>query len=108
MQKGANMVSKTVKHHAILVSLEGYLYLQDRCKLERCGKHDSEAYVERLKHSFEQFSHNGYKRLMDGDLGGCENGRWTNWTAEQMSKMLTEQGLDWKPTEDVECVEVGI
>lgn len=96
------------KKHAIEVSWEGYLYLQARLSKERSGRELTEAFIARLKASFEKFGHDGYKRLMDGDLGGCENGRWTNWTAAQMGEMLTEQGLDWKPCDDVDCVDVYI
>ena len=101
------MVKNEVKKaHAIEVGLDGYLYLQNRCFTERCGQPHNESQLARLTANFERHSNGGYMMLMDGDLGGCENGRWTSWTAAQMADMLTEQGLDWQPHDDVEFVGV--
>ena len=91
---------------AIWVSLEGFLYLQDRCKFEKRGKHLTEEYIEHLKNSFERLSSKGYMQIIDGYLDGYENGKRIRWTADQMAEMLTEQGLDWKPLGEIGCVEV--
>lgn len=100
------------KAHAINVSLEAYLYLQNRCHFERIGKNLTEKYLEKLKHNFEYMSYKGTYTLHDGSLGGCkgkpenswEEHRWTSWSAADMARMLTEQGLAWEPAEDVEYI----
>lgn len=101
---------KVRKANTILVTWESYLYLQEKEYLERWGKRRNEKQIQRLRNNFDSFAYNGYKQLMDGDLGGCnghwenawEERRWTSWSCEDMKRILNEAGLpykDGKPTE---------
>ena len=107
---------QTKKANTILLPLESYLYLQDKSHLERCGKHGSEKRIERLKKNFKEFSYNGYKQLMDGDLGGCvgnwengyEEGRWTSWSCEDMKRILDEANLPYKDGKETEYIMVSL
>ncbi len=112
------------KAKAFGVGLDGYLYLQNRCRNERCGDHFSERMIEKLKKNFDNFKVRkpvpGYEELVgmyilwDGQLGGCngpaknswEERRWTNWSAADMERMLDEQGIAWKPAPDQEYFNV--
>ena len=93
-----------IKANTILVPWESYLYLQQKCRNERCGDWKTEKQIERLKRNFEAFSHNGYKQLMDGDLGGCVNGKLTSWKCEDMKRILNEAGLMYKDGGESECI----
>ncbi len=107
---------RTRKAKTILLPWESYLYLQQKGRNERCGDWKTEKQIAKLKANFEEFSYNGYKRLLDGDLGGCvgdwkngyEEGRWTSWSCEDMKRILDEAGLPYKDGEDTECVDVSI
>ena len=100
------------KSPTILVPLESFLFLQDKVSVERLGKHHSEKKIERLTNNFEEFSYEGYKQLMNGDLGGCngkpekawEERRWTSWSTEDMKRILNEAGLPWKDGEEQEYI----
>lgn len=102
------------KSPTLLVPLESYLYLQEKSYSERIGKSRSDKAKERLIRNFEQFSVDGMKQLMNGDLGGCkgkpenawEEGRWTSWSVDEMAKILDEAGLPWKKGEDAEYIAV--
>ncbi len=107
---------KVRKANTILLPLESYLYLQDKEYFERCGRHKSDKMIAKLTQNFNQFQHNGYKRLMDGDLGGCvgkpensyEEGRWTSWSCEDMKRILDEAGLPYKDGEETEYIAVSL
>jgi hypothetical protein len=53
---------------------------------------------------------------MDGDFGGCigspenswEERRWTNWSAEDMIRILTEAGIPCERGESQEVIDVYI
>lgn len=102
-----------MKAKSILVPLESYLYLNRKRREERdtSGKPLNE---ERVVVNFNRFAHGGYKRLMDGDYGGCigkaengyKEGRWTSWSCEDMKRILTEAGLPYKDGEDVEYIQL--
>lgn len=102
------------KSQTVLVPLESFLYLQDKQRFERSGKHSTEKSIEKLKRNFEQFSYDGYKQIMNGDLGGCkgkpenawEEHRWTSWSVENVKSMLDEAGLSWKDGEETEYIEL--
>lgn len=102
------MINRTVKRKTIGLSKEAFMYLQDRCRYERCGDHLSEKFKERLEKSFDQFAYKGYKEYYDGDLGGAVNGRWTSWSCDQVKKMLDESGLDYIEGEEKESIEIGL
>lgn len=108
---------KVRKTNTILLPLESYLYLQNKSHLERCGKNHTEKQIERLKRNFDDFSYGtGYKKLYDGDLGGCsghwKNGykerRWTSWSCEDMKRILDNAGLPYKDGKQAEVIEVSI
>lgn len=102
------------KSSTILVPLDSFLCLQDKSFYERCGKHHNEEQMKRLTRNFEQFAHEGYKQLANGDLGGCkgdpenawEEYRWTTWSVEDMKNILNEAGLLWKDGEEKEYISV--
>ncbi len=102
------------KSPALFVPFESYLYLQDKCCLERSGKHLSKKARQRLTRNFEQFAFDGKKKLKNGDLGGCngdpenawEEGRWTSWSVDDIAKILDEAGLPWSKSDDVEYIVV--
>ena len=110
------MKDKVRTANTVRVNLDGYLYLQQKCHQERCGKPISEKGIERLKKNFERFSAQGWKTLMDGDFGGCigspenswEERRWTNWSAEDMIRILTEAGIPCERGESQEVIDVYI
>lgn len=101
------------KRKAIKVTWEGYLYLSEEQHRQRCesGKPLSERTIERLKSSFER-----YGILCDGDRGGCigspvnawEEGRWTDWSVEDMKRMLDEKGFEWEDVGERESIEISI
>lgn len=100
------------KSPTVLVPLESFLFLQDKQCFERSGKHSSEKNIERHKRNFEEFSYDGYKQIMNGDLGGCkgspenawEERRWTSWSVEDVKRILDEASLPWKDGEEVEYI----
>lgn len=103
------------KKRAIRVPLDSLLYLHSRCRKERCGDELRERTINEIKKNFNRFKDGeDLYHLLDGDLGGCvgpienawEEGRWTSWSAKQMSEMLDQQHLDWKPADDEEVIEV--
>lgn len=107
MERPVRMTSPT-----ILVTLESYLYLQEKSYFERCGKKHSDRAKERLIRNFEHFSVDGMKALMNGDLGGCkgnpenawEEGRWTSWSVDEMARILDEAKLPWMKGEEKEYI----
>lgn len=108
------MYQKSKKKNTIMVTLEAYLYLENKCYEERSGKNISEKGIKRLKRHFEDLSYQGYKKMFDGDLGGCkgdplnawEERRWTSWSASDMARILDEAGLDYKMGEQEEVIDI--
>lgn len=104
------------KSNSILVPWKSFLFLQQKCRHERCGDCHSERQIERLRRSFDDLAFKGYKRLLDGDLGGCkgdwkngyEEGRWTSWSCNDMKKILDEAGLPYKDGEETEYIAVSL
>ena len=98
---------------SILVPLESYIYLNNKRHEERStsGKPLNE---ERLVVNFNRNAYGGYKRLMDGDYGGCvgkpengyKEGRWTSWSCDDMKRILDKAGLPYKNGEDVEYIQL--
>lgn len=82
---------KTIK-----ITLGGYLHLAGKQRMERTGKALSKKGVELLTKNFERFSCEGYKVVGDGDFGGMKNGIWTDWSTEDMAKMLQVSGYEYK------------
>lgn len=107
---------KVCRSVTILVPLESWMFLQCKGYQERCGKPHSEKGIERLRRNFQEYSYQGYKQLMNGDLGGCngnpenawEEHRWTSWSVDDMKRILDEAGLPWKDGEEAEYISVSI
>lgn len=104
------------KSPTLLVPFESWMFLQRKGYQERSGKPHSEKGIERLRRNFQEHSYQGYKQLMNGDLGGCngdpenawEEHRWTSWSVDDMKKILDEAGLPWKDGEEAEYISVSI
>lgn len=104
------------KSPTILVPFESWMFLQEKGYQERCGKQYSEILVGKMTRSFQEHSYQGYKQLMNGDLGGgngnpenaWEEHRWTSWSVNDMKKILEEAGLPWKDGEEAEYITVSI
>ena len=105
-----------MKKKSIRVPLESWVYLQDQCKLQRCGDHISDKTKEHLKREMEKPYNQGGHQLTDGDLGGAignplnsyEEGRWTSWSINEMKEMLKDQNLPYTDAEDVEEINIFI
>lgn len=102
-----------MKKRAMRVELEGWLYLQEQCSIQRSGRIQSDWYKEKLTKHYEQHDQKyGGHLLMDYDLGGAigkpknsyEEGRWTSWSLDQMKKMLDEKGYKYIDVEDVDVI----
>jgi len=111
------MYQKRKTLNAIRVSLEGYLYLQEEGCYQRCGHYHSEKFIQRLTNQFNnRDAEHGGHMLMDGDLGGAvgdpknsyEEGRWTDWSVEDMKRMLDAKGYSYKDEEPQDVIEVFI
>ena len=85
-----------MKKKAIRLTLESYLYLQNEGHRQRSGKDYSDVTIEKLTKNYYRYK-NGIT-ITSGWLGGAKNGRWTDWSVEDMKKMLDKKGL---PYEDV-------
>lgn len=105
---------KIRKRRTIKVAWEGFLYLSKEQHRQRCesGKPFSERAIKSLERSFELTG----GILHDGDRGGCvgnpvnawEEGRWTDWSVEDMKRMLDEKGFEWEDAGERESIEIGI
>lgn len=107
---------KERKSKTIRVPLESWIFLKEKMRNERIGDHLSEKALDHLKKEMEKpYNKNGHV-LMDGDLGGAvgnpensyEEGRWTNWSVEDMKKMLDEANLPYEEGEEVSYISVGL
>lgn len=93
---------KSIKEKAIRLNLESYLYLQNEGHRQRIGNDYSDAAIERLKKNYYRYKNgivigNGW---LGGAIGNPENsyeeGRWIDWSVEDMKKMLDEKGLKYE------------
>ena len=105
------MLERTL--NAILLPWESWMYLENKSFQERCGKHHTDLQIERMKRNFDNFAwHDGMKQIHDYDFGGAvgkpenswEEHRWTQWSCEDMKKMLDEAKLPWKESERVKVI----
>ena len=91
-----------MKKKAIRLTLESYLYLQNEGHKQRSGNDYSEATIEKLTKNYYRYK-NGIT-IASGWLGGAignpensyEEGRWTDWSVDDMKKMLDEKGLPYE------------
>ena len=85
-----------MKVKSLLVDLQGYLFLQEKARKERGGE-VTEKFKNHLEDNFNRLSFNLGRRevveILDRNLGGASNGKWTSWSVEEMAKMLAEQGM---------------
>lgn len=105
-----------MKKRAIRIPLESKLYLLDQSALQRGGHHISERTIEREKRNMERsINQNGFE-VFDGSFGGAigdpknsyEEGRWTNWSIDDMKKMLDEQNLPYTDIEPIDVIDVAL
>lgn len=104
-----------MKRNTMWVPYESFSYLRNKMHEERSetGKPLNQ---ERLRKTFDNspMTRDGYHQLMDGSFGGCkgnpkhawEEGRWTDWSIEDMKAMLDEAGLTYKDGEQIECISL--
>jgi hypothetical protein len=105
--------------NTILLPLESYLWLYEegfKQRNERGETKLSDKSRERLTRNFDRFKHSktGLYAAHDGNFGGCkgdphnawEEGRWTDWSVNQMARMLDEQGLPYEIGEPTEVIDV--
>lgn len=110
----ATSVKKTL--HCIGLPKESWLYLRERQRVERCGTDRLKELRQKWEAEFTKKLENGFRRVCDGDFGGCigpiengwEQGRWTSWTCENMKKMLDEQGLPWVQMDNTEEIAISL
>ena len=103
-----------MKSPSLEVPFESYLFLQKECfrqRNERPNATWTDKRTDRLRKSFDyltQGKHGMY--MIGGSLGGCngspirawEEGRWTNWSVDDMKRILDEAGLPWKDGPEIE------
>ena len=93
---------KNIKKKAIRLTLESYLYLQNEGHRQRIGSDYGDATIEKLTKNY--YSYKNGITIASGWLGGAignpensyEEGRWTDWSVEDMKKMLDEKGLTYE------------
>ena len=87
------------KYKAIIVNLDGYIYLHCEARTQR-GFEITERYIESLKENFNYINPNGKAKICDGDLGGgCGSkspNTWTSWSIDEMTQMLIKQGIHFE------------
>ena len=106
------MVEKT--RNTIKVPLESLLYLQEVCRNQRCGDHLSERTIERITRDYENHYKDTWRTLEDDCLGGAygdpknswEEGRWTDWSVEDMKALLDKKGLPYKDGEPETSIDL--
>lgn len=105
---------KITKEKTLLVPVESWWYLNNKCHEERIGKPLTEEQKERqINHAFRS-GELKYKEICNGDFGGCignpenafEEGRWKNWSIDDMKQMLDEAGLSYKDGEEKDFIHV--
>jgi len=103
-----------VKSPSLLVPLESWLFLQNKEHMERSGKELSEKAIQRLTMSFQSNSYNGKKQILNYDFGGCngpwenawEERRWTNWSVNEVMRILDEANLPYEKGKDTEYIAI--
>ena len=86
---------KVKRLNVILLPWESYSYLRQKMCYDRLGKFRTESQMERLKLDFEKCSNDGFKKIMDGDMGGSNKGKWTSWSCDDMKVILDEVNLTY-------------
>ncbi len=83
---------------SLKVDLEGYLYLQEQCRLQRLGEKLTDNQIKRLTRNYYNNYPNGVN-LTNGQLGGAKDNKWISWTIEDMKNLLDKAGLQYELSE---------
>lgn len=93
------------KTGTILLPFESYMFLKAETQRQRSERFPeiTEVHRKELESAFKRCSKNGLYAAHDGNFGGCkgdphngwEEGRWTDWSVNEMAKMLDEHGLPY-------------
>lgn len=93
-----------MKVKSLLVDLQGFLFLQEKAHKERGGE-VTDNFKNNLEYDFNRLSFNLGRRkvveILDRNLGGASNGKWTSWSVDEMAKMLAEQGMFYAETKAI-------
>lgn len=105
-------VERHVKHERIAVPRNSLEYLEKIMREQRGCKPLSDEKIERAWRRRRK-NENGMVILEDNSMGGGDGtyyGKWTNWSCEDLRRMLREKGLPWEDLEPIEydCVDVYI
>ena len=110
------LLNKSVhgKTGTIYLPFESYMFLKAETQRQRSEHHPeiSDFHRKELTNAFNRLSKNGMYEAHDGTFGGCNGspinawaeGRWIDWSVNEMAKMLDEQGLPYKMGEPVEVI----
>lgn len=83
---------------SLKVNLEGYLYLQEQCRLQRLGEKLMDNQVKRLTRNYYSNYPNGVN-LTNGQLGGAKDGKWISWNINDMKDLLEKANLEYEYNE---------
>lgn len=93
-----------VKRKSILVTREGYIYLNEKWIKE--GNSLSDAKRIRLNRTFDREQQDGYYQVEDGSIGYSSGRCWVSCSCDQMKKLLDDAGLEYIDGEDVISYEI--
>ncbi|MBO4847109.1 MAG: hypothetical protein J5525_12565 [Lachnospiraceae bacterium] len=90
----------------IRIPFESYLYLCTLLYEQREGIKADEKVLNRIKNEYNRRAKGkgSYIYVKDDELGGCDGNakdgllerRWTQWSTEDIIRILDEKGLPWK------------
>ena len=90
---------KSVKN-TIWLSWEAYMFLHRKDYRDSTGKELSERAIRYREIPFESLQRNGYYQATDYYL--------SNWSCQDMARILDEAGLDYRMGEPVEVIEISL
>lgn len=93
----------------IRTPFESYCYLCVLSYEQRSGLKADEKVLNRIKNEYNRRSRGkgSYIYVKDGELGGCDGDakdgllekRWTQWSIEDIIRILDEKGLPWRTSQ---------
>ena len=99
----------------IAVNKEAFLYLDSLMRKERgCKPLNDQAkdmFWKRVMQCSASRTPEGLKILDDESMGGGDGtyyGKWTNWTCEDLKKLLAEAGHEWKELGSIEVEYINV
>lgn len=88
-----------MKTKTLITNLDGYIYLH-RESTEQRGFEFTERGAQLLKEHFDETAIDGRIEILDRNLGGgCGSqnpNTWTDWSVEEMAKMLKKQNIPFE------------